>query len=92
MKKKRFLQLLASELLENRSDISELISTFLEDQDSFTEESFEAIESRFIYAEIPPEDRSGALKIEYDTLTTELAYLTTDGTWKHCINHVYQHC
>jgi len=36
------------------------------------------------------EDRSGALKIEYDTLTTELAYLMTDGTWKHCINHVYQ--
>lgn len=90
MKKRRFLQLLSAALLEKRSDLADLIDMFLEDQDSVTEADFAGLEARFVYAEIPPEKRAGVLKLEYDTLTTELSYQTEDGSWHSCCKHVYQ--
>lgn len=81
-KERQFIEWLAREFAERRSDVNELCNSFLETGEIPENPSFE---HRYIQATIPDTD----FEIEYDTLTTEISYHTPLEQWSQCINHVY---
>lgn len=82
MTDKQFINWLAVELAEKRSDISDLCQNFLKDG---TLPHRDNIEHRYIQAKIPNVN----IEIEYDTLTTELFYHTPLNQWEPCIDYKY---
>jgi hypothetical protein len=82
MTNEQFINWLANELSEKRSDISELCQKQLKGDNNFTSKD---IEHRYIQARIPNTD----IEIEYDTLTTELSYHKPLEQWEQCVNHNY---
>lgn len=81
MTDKEFIQELADACREKRSDITEICEHFL--RTGKLREDW--IGSRFVKAKIP----KLSIEVEYDTLTTEIAYHTPGEYWQQCIDHDY---
>jgi hypothetical protein len=85
----RQLTKLADALAEKRSDISEIVDCIAKGN----KWSVKDIEHRLIYAEIPLAKEMAkervVIRVEYDTLTTELSYENALGEWAQAENHKY---
>lgn len=68
-------------LVEKRSDIAEILANIIEGR----KWSVKQIEHRFITADIPP----GATRMQYDTLTTIVAFWVGDGQWVEPMKEKY---
>lgn len=75
------LKRLKNGLVENRSDIAEILDSIISGEKWDNSQ----IESRFINADLPD-----GTKVEYDTLTTEISYLSPGkDNWEKAIHHEY---
>ena len=72
---------LAGALEERRSDIAQILIDIAEGG----ELRLDDIESRYITAPVP----AGAHTVQYDTLTTLLAFCTGENDWKYTYKETY---
>ena len=83
MTDREFINWLAFNLAERRSDISDMCTNFLENG---TEPKIEDIESRYIQATIPGTE----IEIEYDTLRTIFEYHKPLQQWERIDDCTYR--
>ena len=78
---REFLLALRERIEEKRSDIADLIDCHIHGIPF----KWDNIEHRYIQAKIPKTD----IRVEYDTLTTELSYHRPLQQWEPCEQHKY---
>jgi hypothetical protein len=82
-KDKLFIGWLARQFEERRSDVTDVCDAFAKNRE--IPAGFE-FEKRFVKAKIP----DTGIVVEYDTLTTEIAYSTDGGHFQQCVEHEYK--
>ena len=81
-KDREFLKELSALYAEHRSDVTDIVDMYLNDQ--LPKNWKESRESRFVEADFE------GWKVEYDTLTTLMHFKIPDGkNWYPCVNHKY---
>ena len=80
-KSKRFIRWLAEQMEERRSDVADVCNEFLDT--GKIPEGFQ-FEHRFVKAKLP-----NGTAVEYDTLTTEIAYSLDGENFWQCEEHEY---